>query len=87
MEENVPVQITGDISYLQWMKWVLNPENLTLMSVFFSAMKDNGADYYQYVLIYIEDILSIMKNPEDFIRHELGKRFFAKPKSIGPPTQ
>ena len=54
---------------------------------FFSAMKENGADYYQYVLIYIEDILSIMKNPEDFIRHDLGKRFFAKPKSIGPPTQ
>ena len=86
MEENVPVQITGDISYLQWMKWVLNPANLTLMSVF-SAMKDDGTDYYQYVLLYTEDILSIMQNPEDFIRHELGKRFVVKPKSIGPPTR
>ena len=28
-----------------------------------------------------------MQNPEDFIRHELGKRFVVKPNTIGPPTQ
>ena len=54
---------------------------------FSSAMKDDGTDYYQYVLIYIDNILAIMKNPEDFIRHELGKIFVVKPNSIGPPTK
>ena len=28
-----------------------------------------------------------MQNPEDFIRHELGKIFVLKPHSTGPPTQ
>ena len=28
-----------------------------------------------------------MQNPEDFICHELGKIFFVKPNSIGPPTR
>ena len=54
---------------------------------FSSAMKDDGTDYYQYVLIYIDNILAIMKNSEDFIRHELGKTFVVKPDSIGPPTK
>ena len=29
----------------------------------------------------------IIQNAEDFIRHELGKRFVLKPNSIGSPTQ
>ena len=28
-----------------------------------------------------------MQNPEDFIRHDLGKIFFVKPNSIGNPTK
>ena len=54
---------------------------------FFSSVKYNGTDYYKYVLLYTNNILSIMKNPEDFIIHELGKIFVVKPNSIGPPTQ
>ena len=54
---------------------------------FHSSIKDEGTDYYQYVLIYTNDILVIMQNPKDFIRHELGKIFFVKPNSIRPPTQ
>ena len=50
-------------------------------------MKDDGTDYYQYVLLYTDYILAIMKNPEDFIHHEQGKIFFVKPNSIGPPTK
>ena len=53
---------------------------------FCSAMKDDGTDYYQYVLLYMKDILEIMKNPEYFIRHELGKIFVVKLKSVRPPT-
>ena len=54
---------------------------------FSSAMKDDGRDYYQYVLLYTDDILTIMQNPEDFIRHDIGKRVVVKPNSIGPPTK
>ena len=54
---------------------------------FCSGMKDNSIDYYEYVLLYTDNILAIMQNPEDFIRHELGKIFVVKPNSIGPPTQ
>ena len=55
--------------------------------LFRSDIKDDGTDYYQYVLLYTDDILAIMQKPEDFIRHDLGKRFVVKPKYIGPPTQ
>ena len=80
------MQISVDISNTKWIKWALNPAKLTLTSIF-PAMKDNGTDYYQYVLLYTYDILEIMQNPEDFIHHDLGKRFFLKPNSIGYPTQ
>ena len=54
---------------------------------FCSAIKDSGTYYYQYVLLYTEIILAIMQNPEEFIRHELGKRFVVKPNFIGPSNQ
>ena len=50
-------------------------------------MKDYSNNYYQYVLLYTNDIMVIMQNPEDFIRNELGKIFVLKPNSIGPLTQ
>jgi len=54
---------------------------------FRSSVKEDGTDYYQYVLLYTDDILAIMEKPEAFIRDELGKRFVVKPNSIGKPTQ
>ena len=54
---------------------------------FHSSIKVDGTNYYQYVLLYTDDILAVMKNPLDFIRNELGKRFIVKPNSIEPPTQ
>ena len=54
---------------------------------FCSAVKDGGTDYYQYVLLYTNNIQAIMQNLEYFIRHELGKICVVKPKYIGPPTQ
>ena len=51
------------------------------------ALKANGVEYYQYVLLYTDDILAIMEEPERFLREELGKRFTLKEKSIGPPEQ
>ena len=54
---------------------------------FCSSTKDDGTDYYKYVLLYTNDILAIIQKPEDFIRYEIGKIFVVKPNSIGPPTQ
>ena len=51
------------------------------------AKKPDGTDYYQYVLLYTDDVLAIMQEPENFIRRELGSRFVVKPNSIGKPTQ
>ena len=49
--------------------------------------KPDGTTYWQYVLLYTDDILAIMEEPEKFIKTELGSRFTIKPKSIGPPSQ
>ena len=54
---------------------------------FREATKSDGTDYYQYVLLYTDDILAIMESPEKFIRDELANKFVIKEKSIGPPTQ
>ena len=51
------------------------------------SIKSDGAGYYQYVLIYTDDILEIMEEPEQFLFDELGNVFTLKEKSIGPPTQ
>ena len=51
------------------------------------ALKDDGTPYYEYVLLYVDDILAIGLEPKKFIKDELGKLFTIKEKSIGPPTQ
>ena len=49
--------------------------------------KNDGTQYWQYVLLYTDDILAVMGDPEEFLRKELGQRFILKEKSIGQPTQ
>ena len=49
--------------------------------------KSDGTSYWQFVLLYVDDILAIMEEPEKYIREELGSYFTIKPKSIGLPTQ
>ena len=51
------------------------------------GIKDDGSEYWQYVLLYTDDILCVMEHPEKFLREEMGTRFTLKEKSIGPPTQ
>ena len=46
------------------------------------AIKSNGTRYDQYVLLYTDDILAIMEEPEKFLREELGNYFTPKEKSI-----
>jgi hypothetical protein len=50
------------------------------------GVKADGLTYRQYVLLYTDDILAIMEEPEKFIREELGHYFKIKENSIGPPT-
>ena len=49
--------------------------------------KDDDSTFYKYVLLYTDDILCIMENPENFMRNEIGSRFKLKEHSIGPPSQ
>ena len=49
------------------------------------ATKADGTEYYEYVLLYVDDCLVISENPEAILRQELGKYFTLKEASIGPP--
>ena len=50
------------------------------------AWKPDGSRYYEYVLVYTDDILSISMDPKRILTH-LDQHFLLKPSSIGPPTQ
>ena len=51
------------------------------------ALKVNGVEYYQYILLYTGNILAIMEEPERFLREDLSKWLTLKEKSIGSPEQ
>jgi len=51
------------------------------------SRKVDGSKYYQYVLLYTDDILAVMEEPERFLRDEFGKCFALKENSIRSPTQ
>ena len=44
---------------------------------------DNGLDYYEYVLLYVDDCLVVSQHPKDTLTR-LGKYFPFKPESVGP---
>ena len=43
--------------------------------------------YWQLVFLYTDNFLTIMEEPELFLREYLGARFTLKENSIGPPKQ
>lgn len=49
------------------------------------AVDRNGHEYYEYVLLYVDDCLVIGENAKDQIM-QIDKYFPMKPSSIGPPT-
>jgi hypothetical protein len=49
------------------------------------ALKADGSEYYEYVLLYTDDLLVISENGEKLIRDHVGKYFEIKDKSVGPP--
>ena len=49
------------------------------------AKRSDGTDYYEYILLYCDDALSISENAESVLRSELGRYFPLKEEWIGPP--
>lgn len=50
------------------------------------ALKDDRTEYWEYVLLYVDDALCISQNAEEVLRKQIGKYFYIKPKSVGPPS-
>ena len=50
------------------------------------AKKDDGSEYWEYILLYVDDALVISERGEKVIKEELGRSFYLKEESIGPPT-
>ena len=50
------------------------------------AMKDDGTAYYEYVLLYVDDALCCSMNPEHVLKNEIGRYFYIKEGSVGPPS-
>jgi len=48
------------------------------------ARRDDGSEYYEYLLLYTDDCLCISEHAEEALR-EIDKYFSLKEKSIGPP--
>jgi len=51
-----------------------------------AAQKDDGSTYWEYVLLYVDDALCIRMNAENILRKEIGKYFYVKEGSVGPPS-
>ena len=47
------------------------------------ATKTDGTDYWEYVLLYVDDCLVVSDHGEKMLRQETGKYFKLKQKSIG----
>ena len=48
-------------------------------------VKTDGSEYWEYALLYTDDVLVISEDGEKVLRNEVGKYFELKEKSIGPP--
>ena len=51
------------------------------------AIKSNGQEHYEHVILHIDYALVASDETEDVIRNQIGKHFVAKKGSIGPPTR
>ena len=49
------------------------------------AVRSDGSEYYEYILLYTDDTLAISESPERLLRDELGRYFELKEESIGAP--
>ena len=49
-----------------------------------SAARADGQDYFEYILLYVDDCLCISENPKPALL-QIDKYFPIKPASLGPP--
>ena len=49
------------------------------------ANNTDGKDYWEYVLLYVDDCLVVSDHGKKMLREEIGKYFKLKEKSIGTP--
>ena len=52
-----------------------------------AATQPNGQEYYEYVLLSVDDCLVISPKPEVILREEVIRNFKLKEESIGAPSQ
>ena len=45
----------------------------------------DGIDYWEYVLLYVDDCLCVSNRAESILQNEIGKYFYLKEESIGDP--
>lgn len=45
----------------------------------------DGTEYWEYVLLYVDDALCISHRPNEVLEKEIGKYWIMKPNSVGPP--
>jgi Reverse transcriptase (RNA-dependent DNA polymerase) len=50
------------------------------------AKRKDGTDFYEYVLVYTDDILAVSTEPKEILT-QLDQHYMLKPSSIGKPTQ
>jgi hypothetical protein len=50
------------------------------------SKQTTGEEYYEYVLLYVDDVLVISENAESVLRKEIGQHFVLRDESIGPPS-
>ena len=50
------------------------------------SKRSTGEEYYEYVLLYVDDVLVISERAEQVLRQELGQHFVLCEESIGKPS-
>ena len=50
------------------------------------SKQSTGEGYFEYVLLYVDDVLVISERAEKVLRTEIGQHFILKEESIGKPT-
>jgi hypothetical protein len=53
---------------------------------FRSSKRTTGEEYYEYVLLYVDDVLVISERADKVLRKEIGQHFVLREESIGPPS-
>jgi hypothetical protein len=50
------------------------------------SKQSTGEEYYEYVLLYVNNVLLISKHAEQVLRQEIGQHFVLRKESIGKPS-